>query len=1242
MVKINNKDFKTYDLDSNKTIYERIAADMNTLPKFLIFKEGIPDIEVFSTNQNIEVIDLLDIISNTPNIYDLYKDIKNVEKNLVENMSLQECVYYYIILNKNFDEKYKLSSEFEILKSNTIEELAKNVNLIIKENNIQNYFRPQNNIEQLWDRKRGNKKLLYEKIQININKWDIYYSKKNEIKIFNLFETEEGSEYTEFELEKVKFEFELSLENVSSILEIFNNINVNSNIPFASTNNFYKILNGFIPPIDWSNLFDKSTSFRDKYKDINRNNNIILKVLDEKKIKNKDSYTEIVLSIKNLNTIQVKIEYNKENISKKELINRFLSIFNTKNKIQNEKESNVNGIFYMPIQKINKEVMLDMIMNNTLFSNLLVVNETKIGKRTSLHIYFENSKIGKISAKLTTSIVEKNDNLTYKYKNFPLKSFYIRVKITKCENIEKFKNFKKLFSKLISIYNKDIDNILEFYEKHFCPIREDEEEIEEELKKKKKLKLREVDPFVFQANYGKYCSISPKYITDEDSILQIKQGNENRILRFPKEEIEGSFPKYYICDDNVSKYPGLRDNPFPNNDILPYIPCCYEKEQNDISGSKYRNYYYDEPLNEREYKGQDIKKTNKILEYGSHGYLPENLNKLFFIGDEDGIYFREGVFRNKSSFLNCVMQALNDNTKILKYKTEERRLEELNKKRKKLATVEFASYCKQEMYDYTIEEIIKKIEDPEVYFDPKLFIHLLELHFNCNIFLFSRDNNGQLIIPRNIQCYYKMKNKNKCIFIFEHLGSRVDKATYPQCELIVRQISEYKIETENIFDFNTLISKNIFNVFDNYNESYVFNKKIYLIDINWPWKNSVSQVFDSYGKTRIINVNYNNNLVSIITSPIQPVNLKEDNTNIIYKTNIDTAYKIFNDLNVKNIEEDVNTKKIKGIIGNIDVNILINEEIDLTENLKKSTITDYNKYRKLSRYIIEYLYWLFSKYLHDNNTEEDNITEDVFKNFKNQYIQIDNKFKYENIEKLFTMKNSGIIRDNKLIVKSEETLKRLFYVLRMKLLRNSKEVMNYHEKNMIEQYYLDITDFKYNNKQIILQGEKAFYRLITEDIKNIIHKEIFLKKDKMEYQYEYKEDEENEEDEEDEEEEEEEKEEEKKKKKKIYDSTPYFFKNKFIDNKIYLAQNVDTFLKSIKISEIWNTYNYNPGTIVKINNKDSNIKEFTLYSFKNINNIKKYKVEGEENDLDIKVIGYKIKDPNTYKLIPLYTVLLPI
>ena len=188
------------------------------------------------------------------------------------------------------------------------------------------------------------------------------------------------------------------------------------------------------------------------------------------------------------------------------------------------------------MQKLNKEAMLDMIMNNILFSNLLVVNESKIGKRNSIHIYFENSRIGKISAKITPNIVSKNDYLTYKYKDFPLKSSYVRVKITRCDTIEKVKEFQKIFSKLFALYNKDVDNVLEFYEEHFCPIAEDEEEEEEIVNKK--IKLREIDPFVFQPNYGKLCDIQPKYLTDEEAKIKIEEGKEDNIIRFPKEKTE--------------------------------------------------------------------------------------------------------------------------------------------------------------------------------------------------------------------------------------------------------------------------------------------------------------------------------------------------------------------------------------------------------------------------------------------------------------------------------------------------------------------------------------------------------------------------------------------------------------------------------------------------------------------------------------------------------------------------------
>ena len=103
MVKINNKEFKTYDLDSETTIFSRIASEMKTLPKFLIFTDGIPDIEVFAVDENIEVLNLLEIIINTTNIYDLYNEVKKYKDKILEYFDLQNCVRYYMLVNKNFN-----------------------------------------------------------------------------------------------------------------------------------------------------------------------------------------------------------------------------------------------------------------------------------------------------------------------------------------------------------------------------------------------------------------------------------------------------------------------------------------------------------------------------------------------------------------------------------------------------------------------------------------------------------------------------------------------------------------------------------------------------------------------------------------------------------------------------------------------------------------------------------------------------------------------------------------------------------------------------------------------------------------------------------------------------------------------------------------------------------------------------------------------------------------------------------
>ena len=307
--------------------------------------------------------------------------------------------------------------------------------------------------------------------------------------------------------------------------------------------------------------------------------------------------------------------------------------------------------------------------------------------------------------------------------------------------------------------------------------------------------------------------------------------------------------------------------------------------------------------------------------------------------------------------------------------------------------------------------------------------------------------------------------------------------------------------------------------------------------------------------------------------------------------------------------------------------------------------------------MIEYLYWLFSNYLIENNINE--ITDDIYVNFKNKYIEVNPDYIYSDdiIPKTFNMNNSSIMLDNKLIVKSEDVLKRLFYVLRLSIIRNYDNIISYYKKNMIDNYYIDIIDFSSYNNQVIIEGEKSFIRLISEDNKNIIYDNINIKKEFIKDKKKgKKKDNEDFEDSDDEDFEDSDDEDDiidtienikyKKETKllqinfrKSWDINPYFFKNKLINNKLYLAQNTDSFLKAIEIATIWNNKKYNPGN----NIYESNLKKFTLYSITNKDDIKKYIInEGEDNDLNIKIIGYKLLNPSTLNFDNLYTVLLDI
>ena len=1165
MLLINGKEFLIYELDTQKSFINRLAAYYNTLPKYLYFPNGIPDIY---TQDNIIVEDLLQIIK---------EDGK-------EDIDFEQLYYsiYPKLSQSNLDIKTDILIPF--ISYNKFIELHTETFTEIFLGQLSNKITQLKifaNVKNIWKNRFQYKKSLDEKIENNKK------TVKKQVNIFSNFDKVVGIPYTEFELEKTTFFMELDILEMT-ILEIFNTIKLNEYIPFATVQNFYKILKDFIPSEDWVISFDYGINLKIMEK------NII-------SVKNKyENYSDIIITVEDDGTINsiMSLSTFKKNVSKDIMIDRFLSVFD-KNQIyiKNIKEKDVSGILYFPNQTMNKYVLSDLIMNNPLFNQLSIDDSTAATKRKSeLYIHFIMPKIGHISATLT----EKSDTIKGKSNDlFTENQYYIRIKIKKAANIKVVKEFMKIFSKLFAIYNIDYPHIVNFY-RQFIPDFAPKKSIS--LVKKSKESLKEMVPELFISNYTKYCPQFPTIIDDDQAKEAEKQGKQ--VMIFPKaEDTEIIEQNNYICNYPEHIYPGLKENRQKNKDQFPYVPCCYIKNQKDIIGSKYRQYYEGENIPKKELKQQGLITSNKIVQPNIFGTLPQNITKMFDIFEPNSFYtyVRMGVYRTENSFLNCVLQALNVDDVLLTLNDLDEVDAYLLSIRDTFSSPDLIASCKQEMYDFTNEEIIEYINNPNKYLDPKLFIHLLEVKYNCNIFIFSRKNiNGELIIPRHIKGYYTTRIEKKCVFIFEHSGSSIDQATYPQCELIVRWKTSGTNTVQN-FSYDDEVSVGVRQIFNEKQKAYILDKELVetILPLNNNDVNLISQSIDSYGKTRVLKFEYMKKVITLLTTPIQPLKVEEDKntiTQVDLKVALDFASKL-NIIITKQLLENNLVYEIIGILGNVSVIIPVNpsnkinnipEIIGKTTYPKKeiSLLNTYNQNKKMARYIIDTLFWVFSKYLYDQKISE--ITQITIKNFVKKYINIDSNFKYGNVSKTFSFQ-SGIFHNNKIVVGSEEILKRLIFILRKEIIQNRKKILEYHNENTIKDYYLDLTDFEYYSFQIILQGDKSVIKWIREKNKHHQLYNTILLNVKI----------------------------------------PYFFHNKLINNStVYLAQNTDSIEKAKKIAIFWYIYKYNdPYEADQI--VDESFK-YTIYSYVSKYKIKPYTIFGKNNPYNIQIIGYKNEDESLF------------
>jgi len=1187
MVYINDKKFKTYTLDTIDTFKNRVSVFLNTLPIFLYFPDKITSDDIRpKSKKKIEVIDFLAEIKNSAkNNSSLVELVDDIQKKMGKNYNVEKENGVIDIWVAHNDFLHKLSK-----KASRIEKLIADLDAKKLYSSTRLYKNlEKDNIEKI-------KKTIDRSLDIFRRTSDIYTSQ------LVAFESSIDIESTLLKIEDVQYIIKFNLED-TSILEMFNDIILNKNTPFASSFNFFKILRDFIPSNEW-----------------------VVSVSNELKLKVSKKPYDVTYDVKDINYSDVvfKMDQNKEviaevnintekgNISNDEFISRSFSVFETiKISVKEKIENRITGIFYIPNVSFNRYILSDLCLNDEVFSSLISIDdhEKATKKKAGIYIHFSHPSTGYITATLTSKKMIKGDIIMKDEDQglFPAGKSYVRIRVTKANNSESVKKFQKIIGKLFSLYQtkeKDIISLYKRYIHDFGDIYEEEEEIS--------LKQSDTAPDLFITNYTRNCKLDrmPSIITEEEAMKAQEQGKN--VMKFPRDvmsdpnkeqfPMDGKNQHWYICNNDKYTFCGVKENKLKNADKYPYVPCCFLVDQ--TNKSKYLHYFKGQTLEKKD-KKQDIIKTDKFLTNTQFGLLPQNIDILFAMvsRDTNTEYIRKGMSRNENSFLNCVMEALDNETNILSITDDDEREAFLTDKRNELATAPLSALCRQEMYDKTIDEIISTLKNPHIYLDPKLFIHLLEDYFKCNIFLFSkRDIRGDMILPRHLKSYYKHKNTNKCIYIFEHMGSDSDLAKYPQCELIVKYNTEKTGEA--IYSFSYKEADGIRKIFKKLKESYALDTLIKDIDFI-PRLGDIqieSQWIDSYGKTRRLNIKYIGKLITLIFDPIQPIRVIETKSDNIYKTTVTIAQKLIDQVGIKITSQSISgrhIKEINGVLGNVNISIPVEDsskldEVDEKHELsysydQESALVTYNKNKKIARYLIEYVIWIYSNFLNTENIKE--ITDGNIARFGAEKFKIIGDYQYGYIQKTFTIKSPILSKDGKIIIHNEDTLKRLLYVLRITSQRNLDAVLNYYNKKGIQNYYSDITDFEYHMSQVILQGEESVEKWANEN--NAIYKLY------DEIQIEIKEE-------------------------------PYFFKNNAIENKIFLAQNAKSIEKATDIALTWVKNGYNIGKYAE--NKDP--VEFTLYVYNTDGTFNEQKVDGQKTDEEIKIIGYKRSNQ------ALYTVLL--
>lgn len=429
----------------------------------------------------------------------------------------------------------------------------------------------------------------------------------------------------------------------------------------------------------------------------------------------------------------------------------------------------------------------------------------------------------------------------------------------------------------------------------------------------------------------------------------------------------------------------------------------------------------------------------------------------------------------------------------------------LTELRKGLIDLLSANMTAQSAFNLEIKALKDELNTEHSYLDVKVVWRLLEEAFHVNIVLFQRTNellNGSLSSPIFLQEYLqfkrdKIQTKNRyTVLLFETIGGESDRLEYPQVELIKNfRFTEGTNEVVVFGWFNKtkdhVFLRRLNKAFDRiYGYDGHPNVSIPNIFISKP----IGQCADFYGKIRLLQ--FSNN-ICIVTDPLPPMDRSNLGTNYESKCNLvpvpDKDAKVF--LQLEGLQEGSGFKRViiggqvvgydcwkstKTIDGMLIHFYLPIEPFTVSRAVgtpalgpsfivKESLMEVFNKFSKLARYLIEYTLWIFSSW-HNEKSGDISSSDYMIKFASEKFLVIDKHEYPTRIPRLFNKSMNGVLTGGKIIVPNIETRNRLIYGLRIRISQDVEEVVNYHTRIYIKDYYKEVTDFDIQATNVILFG----------------------------------------------------------------------------------------------------------------------------------------------------------------------------